>query len=260
MLQTRLTGVVALGTALLAAPRPFAQDSPVVRPAVLSATGPASHVLHYGVEWRLIRAGVVTMRTGSRHGGGRDVNLTLQSAGLVSKLYTVEDKYAARLNEQFCLQSYVLNAREGKRVRDTHVTVEGTKANYNERDLVKNAVVLTKQTDVPACVSDVLGALQRLRTLPATPGQSLQVPITDGKRFAQVKVDAQERESITTPAGRFNTLRYEVHMMNGVIFPRDGRLFVWLTDDERRLPVQVRLRMQFYIGTVTVQLEKEEKA
>ena len=47
-------------------------------------------------------------------------------------------------------------------------------------------------------------------------------------------------------------------LLNGVIYPRKGRVFVWLTDDARRLPVQIRLRMQFPIGTVTLRLQKEE--
>jgi hypothetical protein len=36
-------------------------------------------------------------------------------------------------------------------------------------------------------------------------------------------------------------------------------MYLWLTDDARKLPVQLRLRMQFLIGTITLQLEKEEK-
>ena len=30
-------------------------------------------------------------------------------------------------------------------------------------------------------------------------------------------------------------------------------------DDARRLPVQLRVKLQFYIGTINIQLEKEEK-
>ncbi len=61
-----------------------------------------------------------------------------------------------------------------------------------------------------------------------------------------------------TPAGDYKTMRYEANMLNGVIYSRKGRAFVWLTNDSRHLPVQIRLRMQFPIGTVTLQLAKEE--
>jgi len=103
----------------------------------------------------------------------------------------------------------------------------------------------------------VLGGILALRGLTIEPGQSAQVPMSDGRRAAQVKVDAQEREDVITPAGTFKTIRYEANLMNGVVYPRKGRAFVWVSDDARRIPVQIRLRLAFPIGTVTLQLDKE---
>ena len=82
--------------------------------------------------------------------------------------------------------------------------------------------------------------------------------MSDGRRFAQVKVDAQEREEISPPLLPFKTIRYEANLLNGVVFPRKGRVFLWLTDDPRRLLVQVRLRLNFPLGSVSLQLQKEE--
>jgi hypothetical protein len=36
-------------------------------------------------------------------------------------------------------------------------------------------------------------------------------------------------------------------------------LHVWLTDDNMRLPVQLQVRLQIAIGTITLKLEKDEK-
>jgi hypothetical protein len=63
---------------------------------------------------------------------------------------------------------------------------------------------------------------------------------------------------VNTPAGKFKATRYEAFLFNGVLYGRKGRLFVWISDDEKRLPVQIRVQLPFYIGTVTVQLEKVE--
>jgi hypothetical protein len=49
-----------------------------------------------------------------------------------------------------------------------------------------------------------------------------------------------------------------VNLLNGVIYQRKGRAFVWLSDDAKKIPVQIRLRLAFPIGTVTLQLQKEE--
>ena len=129
-----------------------------------------------------------------------------------------------------------------------------------EHDLVKNAVFKTAQVDIPACASDIIGALYKLRTVNLEPGQSTQLPMSDGKKTAVARVEAQEREQVQTKAGTFKTIRYEAFVFNGVIYHRNARLFVWLTDDSRKLPVQIRARMNFPIGSITVQLDKEEHA
>jgi hypothetical protein len=33
---------------------------------------------------------------------------------------------------------------------------------------------------------------------------------------------------------------------------------LWLTDDRRRLPVQIKVRMTFTVGTITMTLDKHE--
>jgi len=111
---------------------------------------------------------------------------------------------------------------------------------------------------VPNCVHEVMGAILKLRGMTLGPGQSAQIPMSDGRRSAAVKIEAHEREDLKTPVGAFKTMRYEAFMLNGVIYTRKGRVELWLTDDARRLPVQIRLRMNFPVGTVTLQLEKEE--
>ena len=91
------------------------------------------------------------------------------------------------------------------------------------------------------------------------PGQSAQMPVSDGRRAASVKVEAQEREEIKTATTTYKTIRCETFLMNGVVYSRKGRVFVWLTDDARRLPVQIQMRMSFPVGTVTLHLAKEER-
>jgi len=120
-------------------------------------------------------------------------------------------------------------------------------------------VVNAHEIDIPPCVHDVLGGLYLLRTLNLQPGQTTQVAVSDGKKSVMARVEAQQREEVKTPAGSFKTIRYEAFLFNGVLYRRYGSLHVWLTDDARKLPVQIRVRLQFAIGTITLQLEKEEK-
>jgi len=211
--------------------------------------------LSYTIEWRLIHAGNMVVDTGPTS----DV-LKLESAGMVSALYKVDDTYRVQFDSSFCAASSQMNSKEGSRHRETTVTFDRSRnrASLTEKDLIKNTIVSKTDVKTPNCAHEVITALKQLRRTKVEVGQSVQIPVTDGRKSAAVKVDAQERERVTTPAGAFNTVRYEVNLLNGVVYSRPGRVFVWLTDDERRLPVQFRLRMNFPLGTVTLELEKEE--
>jgi hypothetical protein len=221
----------------------------------LAAADPPKDRLTYSIEWRLIHAGQAVLEYGAS-----SASVKLESAGLVSTLYKVQDAYQVQFDAPFCATSSVMNSMEGSRRRETVVTFDRNRgrASLTEKDLIKNSVVSKTEVQIPNCVQEVAAALLRLRRTKVEVGQSTQIPMSDGRKSAQVKVDAQERERIKTPAGTFNTVRYEANLLNGVIYTRKGRAFIWLTDDDRRVPVRIVLRMNFPLGTVTLDLEKEE--
>jgi hypothetical protein len=234
----------------------------VFAPLASSQSLPARETLYYTVEWRLITAGKAKLEwiSEQRPRTGAQVNLRLESVGLVSKFFKVEDNYSSNLNSALCGQSLQMTTLEGSRQRETKVTFDSAsrKANYVERDRAKNAVIATHEIDIPPCVHDVIGGLYFLRTLNLEPGQSAEVPVSDGKKSAMAKVEAQQREDVKTPGGTFKTIRCEIHVFNDVLYRRQARLYIWLTDDRRKLPVRVQVRMQFAIGTITLLLEKAE--
>jgi hypothetical protein len=219
---------------------------------------PSPETLSYTIEWRLVNAGTARISL-ERSGAGWQTHLNLESAGLVSRLYKINDSLTSHYENEFCIQNSTLNATEGKRKRDTHVTYDGerNKGVYSERDLVKNT---TKQGefDIPTCVRDVIGGLIYLRTQNVELGHSVEIPMSDGKKFAVARVESQEREDIKINKTVYKTIRYEAFIFNKVLYTRSGRLLVWLTEDGRRVPVRVQVRAGFPIGTVTIELDKQE--
>lgn len=211
--------------------------------------------LLYGADWRFARAGEVELHWA----GPRQSDMTLKTLGLVGKLYKVDDVYRATFDPGWCALSLNLDAQEGRRHRVTQVTYDraGRKVSYLERDVHKNEVVRRNEMDTPECVHEVTGALQKLRELLPAPGTRLQLPVSDGKKMVSARVDSLAREKVKVPLGEYSTIKYEAFLFNDVLYRRKGRLFVWLTDDERRLPVQIRIQLPFYIGTVTLRLERD---
>jgi Protein of unknown function (DUF3108) len=220
-------------------------------------------VLTYNIEWRLITAGkaVIDWHPAEVQGhAGWQAHLDLQSAGMVSKLYKVDMESVSNVDQDFCAVSSLTTGREGSRRRETSVTfdAEARKAFYRERDLVKNALISNQQVTIPPCVHDVLGGMFYLRGLELEPGKSIEIPVSDGKKSVMAKLEAQQREDVKVPEGMFKTVRYEIYLFNNVLYRRPAHLYVWLTDDNRKLPVQIRVRLQIAIGTITLQLAKHE--
>jgi len=217
---------------------------------------PAAQKLRFEAEWRLVHAGDVEVGTS----GAESLNMQLRTAGVVRTFIKVDNQFQASYRQGWCAEATELTAHEGKRHRETKVRydAEARKAFHVERDLEKDSVVSQNQIDIPACVHDVTAGLQKLRELLPQPGAVIELPLSDGKKAVMARVEAQRRERVRTPVGEFQAIRYEAFLMSGVLYRRKGRLFVWISEDERRLPVQIRIQMPFYIGTVTLQLEKVE--
>ncbi len=224
---------------------------------------PSKEQLTYSVEWRLIYAGTAVLNvdpTGSAEGAPWRVKLHLESAGLVSKLYHLDDYYHVEMDNHFCAASTNLDAMERSRHHETSVRFDHTrgKASYIERDLIKNSVIKTAETDIPPCVSDIIAALYKLRTMPLEPGHSQQIAISDGKKTVITRIEPQARETLKLKSGTYETIRCEANIFNGALYNRKGDFLIWLTDDARHLPVQLRARMSFPIGSITLELDKEE--
>jgi len=219
----------------------------------------AGETLQYRAEWRLFHAGDATLQW-SLSPDAAQARLQIKSAGRVSMLFSVDDLYMAQMGADLCAASTSLTAHEGSRSRETRVTYDAArrKAEYVERDLKRNTNIATREIDIPSCTHEIIGGLYRLRSLRLPVGKSPELALSDGKKSVMARVEAQQQETVETPAGKFKTIRYEAFLFNNVLYRRSGRLYIWLTDDDRRLPVQIRARMQFHIGTITLQLVKAE--
>lgn len=226
--------------------------------------GGGSEFLDYSVEWRLIPAGTARFAWTPLQGTGQgpaavvsEARLHLESTGIVSRLFRVNDDYTAMLAANYCGSSTFMTAHEGSRNRETRVSFDqqGGKARYTERDVVKNTSKVNEAFITP-CTHDVLGALLALRTLRLEPGKATTIPVSDGKKAAQVKVESQRREEIRTGIGTRRAIRYEIFIFDNVIYKRPAHVHVWLSDDNQRLPLQLQVHLQFAIGTITFSLEK----
>jgi hypothetical protein len=212
--------------------------------------GPVPEKLTYRIEWRLVTAGTANLEFQRAANNGWTIDLNLESAGLVTRLYRVLDKYKVVSNDQFCASSVDLDAQEGKRHTLTHVTFDNTRHKNTTKQ---------KELDIPACTHEIAGALATLSQIDLQPGKSTTLPVTDGKKLVYAKVEAQAKETINIDGKTYPAIRYEAFLFDNVLYKRKGRLFIWTTDGQERTPIQFQIQLGFPIGTISLELEKQQK-
>ncbi len=254
MFRTRLFTCSII--ALLLAVSPFTSAQDAVKPSKF----PFPEKLIYRVEWRSVTAGSATISLSHAGSETWQTNLDLESAGLVTRLYRVLDTYRLVSDSRFCPSNSVLDAQEGKKHTITHLVFEANRrvVRYDERDLIKSSSN-QKELDIPPCTHEIMGALAALRTVNIEPGKSATFPITDGKKVVNARIEAQGKESIPVNGKTYQTVRYEAFLFDNVLYKRKGRLFIWISDDGDRLPVQFRVQLGFPVGNVTIQLDKQQR-
>jgi hypothetical protein len=258
-------GVSGQATAPSQAARPTASH-----PQSQTSIGTGSHIqplrpgfdfprqtLRYEAEYRFWTAGVATLRV-ERTGNQEHVSGTADSNGVVALLFRVQDRFNSYFDVQtLCSSKLVKHTEEGSHSRDTVITFDYSrgKAMLAEKNLKDNQSKRT-ENDIPGCVTDVVSGLLYVASLPLQQGATYSFPLNDGGKTVTINAHVEGKEQIKTPAGTFQTIRVGPEGDYSVLKNR-GRIWIWYSDDERHLPVQIRAKL--FWGTLTVYLASIEK-
>lgn len=225
---------------------------PPLHPPQSGFNFPAKQTLSYAVDWRVFPAGVVSFHQ-EADGNMQRVSVTADTMGAVNLLFRVSDRFQSSFNrETGCSEGFSKQLIEGRRQvnSDLKFSYAQSKAVFTEKNLI-SGIRKHQEVAIPPCVTDSLSAIFYAASQPMTVGQSFQFPLADAMKTVPVTMKVEGREEVKTPAGTFQTLRVEPTADAGVVKNR-GNIWIWYTDDERHIPVQMRAR--FFWGTITFRL------
>jgi hypothetical protein len=240
-----------------AAPPPALQTAISLRAPRTGFSFPTRQTLNYAVDWRVFPAGVVAFHEDA-DGDIQRITVTADTAGAVNLLFRVSDRFQSSFHRSTgCSDSFSKQLIEGRRQvnSDLHFDYAAKKAILNEKNLV-SGISKHQESAIPACVTDSLSAIFYAASQPMTIGQSFQMPLADAMKTIPVTMKVEGREEVKTPAGAFQTLRVEPTADAGIVKNR-GNIWIWYTDDDRHLPVQMRARL--FWGTITFRLTSIEQ-
>jgi len=114
-----------------------------------------------------------------------------------------------------------------------------------------------KKYKVPPYIFDVLSAFYYVRTLDLSSkkaGDLLSVQNFWKDSVYTLNVRIHKKQIVTVPAGKFRCIVVEPVDLQGGLFKSIGNIYIYLTDDERKMPVKVAAKI--LIGEVTAELTK----
>jgi Protein of unknown function (DUF3108) len=104
---------------------------------------------------------------------------------------------------------------------------------------------------------DPLGMLEYLRGMDWGHAAEVRSPVYDGRKLYDVRaVFVGKASGVTVPAGTFNTIKIEIHVLDNGQEMKDAHFVLNLTNDSARLPVLLEAVLP--VATARVELTKSE--
>lgn len=208
--------------------------------------------LEYEVGYEFVTAGKAAFRIAPEplvYNGVKCYDIRFQVASLESLdwLYRVRDTYRTVLDVDGIFPwRFEQHIREGNYKRDFE-------ADLDQR---KN-IARTSDGEFPITpfVHDIVSAFYYVRTMnlqSMKKGQSIQLQNFYGKKVNDLTVRILGRQTVTVKAGTFKCVVIEPLVTEGGLFKSEGKILVWLSDDDRKIPVKVSTKV--LIGSIDAEL------
>jgi hypothetical protein len=233
-----------------------AQQAPQLPAPRQGFSFPQRQTLTYSVDWRVFPAGTAVIHFDA-YGDREKLSASADTIGAINMLFHVGDHFQSTFDRQKgCTYEFDKQMVEGRRQINSTFKLDyaAGKSVLDEKNQVTGQ---TKHLEAPiqGCLTDLLTGVFFASSQPIEVGHTFVLPVVDAQRTVLVTMKAEGREEIKTTLGAFKTIRVEPMAEAGVVKNR-GAIWIWYTDDERHLPVQMRARL--FWGTITFRLTGNE--
>jgi hypothetical protein len=205
--------------------------------------------LIYIVKWKGIVGGTCVMEVEKivKISGGDAYYATLstRTSGFFDIFFKVRDFVESYIDKEGIFTwKQTKKVREGKYHSDSETIYDQA----DHKSLYKGNTI-----DIPFYVQDYLSSFYYIRTQDLKEGGSVIMDANDDGKNYSVEAKVIGIEEITTPSGKFTTLKTEV------VWKPEGEIqeessWIWLSNDERKVPVKIE--RQSKAGKITMLLKK----
>lgn len=206
--------------------------------------------LVYEVHWGPFRAGYLVL-TVEPVQNNRTIKLggKALSSNFISAFYRMRDYVISTVDiDGLYPLFFEQHIREGKKYKaDRWILYDhhAKKAVIKERQL--------KTLEAPPFLHDYLSLLYQVRSMKTEPGDTFTINIYMHKKIYPLSFDCKDKKDIKVDCGKFNCTLVEPKLVGeDGAFNRKDRMEVWISNDKRRMPIQIKTKIKF--GAISAKL------
>ncbi|MBC8345819.1 MAG: DUF3108 domain-containing protein [Candidatus Marinimicrobia bacterium] len=209
----------------------------------------AGESLKYSAEFNLIPVGQAELYvSGIEEIHGKDayhISFSAQTKGLANQLFKIRDQIDIWMDsEKFFTHRLKKNIHEGSYKKSVDITFD-----YDQGI----ARTKTKEVEIDFKARDPFSMFYYLRTIPLKEKEIMSFTSFEGRKIVHYNLQMTGKEIINSPVGTFLCKVIRPFREGKNLFKNQGDMQIWISDDAKRLPVKIQIKMKF--GSMTLLLK-----
>jgi hypothetical protein len=216
--------------------------------------------LEFKIKWSFIPAGTASMEVASIPPDiAVDANhfiLKARTYPAIDLIYKFRERIDSYTNHSITRSIRYKKVQNGRTKRDINVAFDWDKHEASYKNFKEKLKPITIQDGT----LDVLSAFYFIRTQKLIVGQTIERPITDGKKVVIGRLHVLKREKIRIKGRTIDTfkLQPELKGVKGVFEKsKHAKMYIWVTADNRK--ILVRLKSKVIVGSFVANLVNLEQ-
>lgn len=185
-----------------------------------------------------------------------DIRFFVNSTSSFDWVYKVRDFYRTYVDvEGLFPWRFEQHIKEGNYQRDFEAIFDQQNLKAKTYTGEKDPKKFEGEFDIPMYTQDAMSAFYFARTLDygnMKTGDKVILQNFYKDKTYPLEVKYLGKETIEVPAGEFKCIMVEPLVQEGGLFKSEGSIVVWMTDDDRRMPVKVKTKV--LIGSIDADL------
>ena len=217
--------------------------------------------LNYDIRWGFITAGEASLHTIAKPVTQKiEFKVLAHNNGFFEAIYPVRDTIISVVRPGDLVPEYFrkINHEGGWHNRSqVHFDWENQLAVLG--DTVFNSLngPIKRHTDTTVVLDgayyDIISAFYKVRSLPLEVGKVSFLEAISGKKKYKMRIHCLRKEKIEVLAGKFDCIVVEPILDEDGLFQAKGKLVIWFTDDDLRLPVLMKSKIA--LGSIRAEMK-----